>query len=116
MQQPSAELVVQQQLEAYNNRNINTFMATMSTEIVLYNFADGKLLAQGFKDVKAMYSSLFSQSPQLHSELTNRIVLGNQVIDHETITGRMGSSEAIELVVIYEVSESKIYKITVLRK
>jgi hypothetical protein len=116
MQQPSAELVVQQQLEAYNNRNINAFMATMSTEIVLYNFADGKLLAQGFKDVKAMYSSLFSQSPQLHSELTNRIVLGNQVIDHETITGRMGSSEAIELVVIYEVSESKIYKITVLRK
>jgi hypothetical protein len=116
MQQPSAEQVVQQQLEAYNNRNINTFMATMSTEIVLYNFADGKLLAQGFKDVKAMYSSLFSQSPQLHSELTNRIVLGNQVIDHETITGRMGSSEAIELVVIYEVSESKIYKITVLRK
>jgi hypothetical protein len=116
MQQPSAEQVVQQQLEAYNNRNINSFMATMSTEIVLYNFADGKLLAQGFKDVKAMYSSLFSQSPQLHSELTNRIVLGNQVIDHETITGRMGSSEAIELVVIYEVSESKIYKITVLRK
>ena len=63
-----------------------------------------------------MYANLFKESPKLHSTLTNRIVLGNQVIDHETITGRMGNPNPIELVVIYEVQAEKIFKITVLRK
>ncbi len=109
------EQVVQKQLDAYNNRDITGFMSTMDDEVALYNFSDGRLLAQGFDDVKAIYNDLFDQSPKLHSTLTNRIVLGHQVIDHETITGRMGNDDAIELVVIYEVKDDKIFKITVLR-
>jgi hypothetical protein len=116
MQIDTPEQVVQKQLDAYNQRNISKFMETMSEDVALYNFKDGALLAKGFEDVKAMYTNLFEQSPKLHSDLTNRIVLGNQVIDHESITGRMGSSDMIELAVIYEVKDQKIFKITVLRK
>ena len=116
MQSQSPVQVVQKQLDAYNQRDIAKFMETMSQDVVLYNFKDGALLAKGFEDVKAMYTNLFEQSPKLHSDLTNRMVLGNQVIDHESIRGRMGSAEVIELIVIYEVKEGKIFKISVLRK
>ena len=112
----SPEQVVQKQLDAYNKRDIKAFMATMSTEVALYNFSDGQQLANGYEAVEKLYTELFKNSPKLHSELTNRIVLGHQVIDHESITGRQGNDQAIELVVIYEVKNEKIYKITVLRK
>ena len=42
--------------------------------------------------------------------------IGNKVIDHESIVGRNGSDEVIELVLIYEVNERKITKITVIKK
>lgn len=116
MQILSPEQVVQKQLDAYNQRDITKFMDTMSPDVALYNFKDGALLAKGFEDVKTIYTNLFEQSPKLHSDLTNRMVLGNQVIDHESITGRMGKAEVIELIVIYEVESEKINKITVLRK
>lgn len=116
LQVMSPEQVVQQQLDTYNARDIEGFMSTMDPQVGLYNFSDGKLLAQGSTEVRALYTNLFESSPELKSKLTNRIVLGHQVIDHESITGRLGSAEAIELVVIYEVKSGKIHKITVMRK
>ena len=110
------EQVVQKQLDTYNSKDLDGFMSTMDKDVALYSFKDGKETARGFSEVKAIYANLFKESPQLHSTLTNRIVLDNQVIDHETITGRMGSKSPIELVVIYEVRAEKIFKITVLRK
>lgn len=110
------EQVIQKQLDTYNSRDIDGFMSVMDSQVGLYNFSDGKTLAKGTTAVKEIYANLFEKSPKLRSVLTNRIVLGHQVIDHESITGRMGSPEAIELVIIYEVKAEKIYKITVMRK
>ncbi|MEM8940270.1 MAG: hypothetical protein AAGC64_13095, partial [Bacteroidota bacterium] len=66
-------------------------------------------------EVRKLYKNLFEKSPNLHSELKNRMILGNTVIDHEKITGRMGNDEPIELIVIYELSELKIIRVTVIR-
>jgi hypothetical protein len=43
------------------------------------------------------------------------MVIGNKVIDHESIVGRNGVVEPIELVLIYEIQNNKILKITVIR-
>lgn len=43
------------------------------------------------------------------------MVMGNKVIDHESIIGRKGSSETIELIMVYEVKDSKIFKMSVIR-
>lgn len=114
--QISPEQVVQTQLDTYNNRDIAGFMNTMSKDVSLFNFGNAKASAQGYDEVKALYTNLFEKSPALHSTLTNRIVMGNKVLDHESITGRLGSDEVIELVVIYEVKNEKIFRVTVLRK
>lgn len=109
------EKIVQIQLDTYNSRDIEGFMSVMHPEVMLFEFQNSHPKAAGFDEVKTIYSTLFEQSPKLHSELENRIVLGNKVIDHEKITGRLGSTDIIELVVIYELDDGKIKTITVIR-
>ncbi len=111
----SPEKVVQIQLDTYNQRDLTGFMAVFHDSAQIINHADGKILASGKVEVEKLYANLFEQSPKLHSTLLNRMVLGTTVIDHESITGRMGLTQPIELIVIYEVSDSKIIKATVIR-
>lgn len=111
----SSEKIVQQQLDFYNNRDLTGFMSLFAEDATLVNQSDGKVLAKGKLEVEKIYANLFEQSPNLNSKLDNRMVLGNTVIDHERITGRMGNSEAIELIVIYELKEEKIFRCTVIR-
>lgn len=115
-QNMTPEEVVQKQLEAYNQRDIESFMAVIDPEIKVYDFATAKNTMQGYDACKAFYSKLFNDSPNLHSTILTRTVFGNKVIDHESITGRNGNDEVLELVLIYEVENAKIHKITVLRK
>ncbi|WP_462252022.1 nuclear transport factor 2 family protein [Ekhidna sp.] len=111
----SSEEIVQKQLDFYNNRNIEGFMSLFANDAMLVNQTDGKVLAEGKEAVREIYTNLFEKSPNLKSVLKNRMVLGNTVIDHENITGRMGNSEAIELIVIYEIRAEKIFRCTVIR-
>ena len=112
----SPEEIIQQQLDFYNQRDLDGFMSLFAADATLVNQADGKILATGWNKVKEIYRNLFEQSPALNSELKNRIVLGNTVIDHEQISGRMGSTDSVELVVMYELKERKIHRCSVIRK
>jgi len=114
--QKSAEEIVQSNLDAYNNLDIDEFMAYISDDIEVYEFDSKKLSIKGAEACRKVYIELFEQSPNLHSTILKRIVFDNKVIDHEYIVGRRGSDTAIELVLIYEVKEEKIYRISVMRK
>ena len=103
----SPEAVVQAQLEAYNAGDIDAFMATFHPEAVLFAIGDPIPRAQGRDAVRAIYADLFARSPDLHSELVHRAVLGNRVIDHERITGREGG-DVLELLMVYEVEDGGI--------
>ncbi len=102
------ETVVDVQLEAYNNRDIDAFMATYSDDIKLYNFPD-TLISEGKEAMKKMYGSFFKNTPDLNCEIKNRIMYDNKVIDEEylTINGRNLSAIAI-----YEVNDGLITKVT----
>lgn len=111
----SVEQIVQQSVEAYNNRDIEPFMALFSSDVTFHNFPDPAVTMQGLDTVRKFYTHLFHQSPKLHSTILRRIVFGNKVIDHERIVGRFGSPDALELVLIYEVENGKISRATVIR-
>ena len=111
----NAEQIVQQQLEAYNNRDIEAFSALFSEEAEVLQFPENRVLAKGKTQVKELYKKLFDNSPTLHSELVSRTVLGNRVIDHEKITGRAGV-DVLELAVVYEIEQGKIDKCLVIRQ
>ncbi len=110
------EEVVQENLDFYNQRNINEFMKSFSEGIEVYNLGEVKPIIKGAPQVRKVYKQLFENSPKLHSTILKRIVIGNKVIDHESITGRNGSKEIVELTLIYEVENNKIVRITVIRK
>jgi hypothetical protein len=83
----TVEQVVQQNLEAYNARDIDKFMSSFSEDIEMYNFTDGKMTAKGLSEVRKIYQELFDLSPQLHSTILKRLVFDNKIIDHERIEG-----------------------------
>ena len=112
----SVEQVVQSNLEAYNNRDLEKFMSWFSEDIELYNFSEMKLIASGKPAIEKLYKELFAVSPNLHSTVLKRIVFDNKVVDHESIVGRKGDSEVHEIVMIYEVKDGEIYKMTSIRK
>ena len=108
--------VVQEQLDAYNAKDIDAFMNVFSTDAAIYNFGNEKALAKGAEEVRAVYTKLFINSPNLHSLVINRSVIGNKVIDYELISGRQNSDELLKLIAIYEVEDGLIIKATFLRE
>lgn len=103
-----AEEVVQQQLDAYNARDIDGFLETYTDNVQLFNFP-AKQQSQGQEEMRKGYSGYFESTPDLHCEIKNRIVIGNKVIDEEYITANGNSFSAVA---VYEVENGKISKVT----
>ena len=112
----TTEQIVQSNLEAYNNLDLEKFMSWFSEDIELYSFSEMKLVASGKPAIEKLYKDLFTASPNLHSTILKRIVFDNKVIDHERIVGRKGAADVLEIVMIYEVKDGKIFKMTSIRK
>lgn len=108
-------VLVQKQLEAYNERDIDAFMAVFHKEISLWEFDHEKPKVEGFEAVKEVYNELFEDSPELHSEVVNRSTMGNKVLDYELVTGIRGSDETMTLIMLYEIKDGKIWKATAIR-
>lgn len=102
----AAEQVVQVQLEAYNRRDLEGFLATYSPEIRIYLHPD-RLLMSGLDQMRKEYGEAFAANPNGRAAITSRMVQGNYVIDHEHVTGQAGGRE-IRAVAIYEVRDGKI--------
>jgi hypothetical protein len=105
------ETVVQMQLEAYNKRDIYAFLDTFDDQAELYEFPN-KFISRGKYALRKRYEELFNNTPDLYSNIKNRIVQGNTVIDHEEITR---NGKIIYIIAIYEVSGGKIVKATFIR-
>ncbi len=102
---------VQAQLEAYNARDIEDFLTPYAENVQVFDYPE-VLLYQGKESMRNRYSSLFDRTTDLHCELVNRIVLGNKVIDEESVTANGRQFRAIA---IYEINNGKISKVTLIR-
>lgn len=109
--EPSPEVVVQEQLDAYNRKDLEGFMNTYSDDIKLYTFPD-QLSVGSREQMWQDYKGYFDRTPDLHAKLVKRMVLGNKVIDQEEVTA---NGRTFQAVAIYEVRNGKIYKVTFLR-
>jgi hypothetical protein len=102
---PTPEMLVQQQLNAYNVRDMEGFLAPYSDSIALYT-QDGRLTCKGKDQLRKQYSGFFTRSEGLHCQVLNRMVQGNTVIDQEqvTITGR----KPFGGIAVYKIENGKI--------
>ncbi len=105
MSSPAA--VVQRQLEAYNARDLDAFLATYADDVRIWRLADAQPLFEGRAQVAAHYGGKVFQRAGLRAEVVSRLLLGSKVIDHERATWD-GLAEPIEAVAIYEVRDGLI--------
>ena len=103
----SAEDIVQKQVAAYNARNIDDFSAFHHPEVELYSLGEKVPFVIGRQKLWTRYKEIFDQSPNLHTEVVQRMTLGNTVIDKEIITGRNGV-DTKNFIAIYEIEEGLI--------
>lgn len=103
-----AESIVQEQLEAYNKRDTETFVSTYSPQVELYNFPK-TLNLKGRSNLERQYGAFFENTPDLRADIKNRIVIGNKVIDEEWVT--INGTE-LRAIAIYEVENGEISKVT----
>ena len=103
----TVESVVQAQVDAYNARNIDAFLATYADDAQLFEFPD-KLIAKGSAQLRERYDARFKEQG-LHAEIVKRIVLGNTVVDHERVRRMFPEGPGtVEAIAIYEVENGKI--------
>ncbi|GAB1597189.1 nuclear transport factor 2 family protein [Lysobacter claricitrinus] len=77
--------VVQEQLDAYNARDLERFLACYAENVVVAG-ADGAAMMTGLEEMRAVYSALFANSPNLRAELGARFQAGRYVVDEERVS------------------------------
>ena len=101
--------LIDQQVKAYNSRNIDEFLSYYHPRIQIFDMQSGKLRMNGLEEMRARYQNLFESSPNLKATIVNRISLGSMVIDHEKIEGRKDGT--IHAIAYYEVKHQKIVRV-----
>jgi len=108
------EAPVRRQLEAYNRRDTDAFVASFSQDCVVEDGA-GNLLMRGRDAMRDSYGRMFAASPELHCRIVSRIALSEYVVDEERVTGRAGSAGESHVVAVYRVENDEITHVRFLR-
>ena len=103
------EEAAQAQLDAYNARDIDAFLAPYHPDVVLARLPGDEPFARGHEEMRAIYGAKFANSPDLHCRLVTRICHDRFVVDHEDVTGVPGPGR-VGAVAIYEVVEGLIVR------
>ncbi len=103
------EQLVQEQLDAYNARDLERFVAQYSETVEVYEYP-GSLIMAGREAFTERYRVRF-QTEGLRAEVTHRAVLGNRVIDHEIAWINGPDQPPVEVVVVYTIENGLIDRV-----
>jgi len=106
-----SERVVQAQLDAYNARDLDAWLATYQDDAEQFLLHGGSL-AKGHEAIRRRMADRFND-PHLHATLVHRVAMENIVVDHELVTRMLPDGLAeVEMICLYEVHQGKIIKAT----
>jgi hypothetical protein len=105
----SPAAIVQRQVDTYNRRDLDAFVATYSDRVQIFRMPSSEPAISGKEQLTAFYATQRFNLPHLHAEIVSRMVMGNKVIDHERITGLQ--AEPVEAVAVYEVADGLIQRV-----
>lgn len=97
----------QEQLDAYNDRDIERFALVYANDVELIDLATQTPFCQGIDALRERYSALFASRPELHCTLTQRMNCPPYVIDEELVVGHTGDTP-MHAIAIYEVVDGQI--------
>lgn len=94
--------VVKRQLDAYNARDLDAFMACWAPEARLYTHPD-ILLAEGHAAIRERHRERFTE-PDLHATLLHRTHVGAFVVDREHVVRNFPDGRGtLDVIATYEV-------------
>lgn len=100
-------IIVQAQLDAYNARDIDAFVATFTDDIVAYDLQSNTQRFAGTAGLRKWYGAQFVRCPAQRSLVVSRNVVGLYVFDLELITGTVDDAgrpiDPYTLMAIYRV-------------
>jgi hypothetical protein len=97
----SAVEVIQRQVDAYNNRDLDRFLAAYSDTVKTFRMPSTVPATVGKAQLAEFYSTQRFNRPRLRAEILDRMVLGNKVVDHERVWGLR--DDPVEVVAVYQV-------------
>ena len=102
------ERVVQAQVDAFNRRDVDAFMAGYAPDAIHWEYPADTVF-NGAARIRQHYTELFSDpdASRLHATVRSRIVKGRFVIDEEYIVGLPADDPHVS-VIIYEVVDGRI--------
>lgn len=109
MPDTTPDTVIQRQLEAYNTKDLEGWLATYAHDAEQY-LLHGELLARGHAEMRSRMASRFAE-PDLHARLISRSVMENVVVDLEIVTRNFPQGRGtVEMLCVYEVANGVIRK------
>jgi uncharacterized protein (TIGR02246 family) len=95
--------------KAYNAHDLEAVMAFFTPDSMLIEFPD-KIAAKGIEEIRKRYTARLAE-PNLHVDVTNRIAIGDKVIDHERIVRTFPEGPGIwNIVSIIEVKDGHVIR------
>ena len=106
--------LAQIQLNAYNAKDVESFMAVYSDSVQVFTFPNTPDF-EGKIKMKELYTSFFNRAGTLHCKIINRISYKNYVLDQEEVTTQIPGREKFEGQAIYKIEGGKIQKVWFLK-
>ena len=97
---------VQRQLDAYNARDLERFIAEYTEDVQVFRPPAAAPVLSGKKAFAEHYAKNRFNLPELHAVVVNRLVAGQTVVDHEQITGL--PQGPLEAIAVYHVIDGRI--------
>ncbi|WP_116125865.1 nuclear transport factor 2 family protein [Lewinella sp. IMCC34183] len=104
---------VQTQLDGYNTGNLELFLSAYADSVKIYAYPD-ELQGQGKEAMRDTYGRMFERLPDLQCRLVSRMVMGNRVLDHESVRRTPGDAP-LEVIAIYTVEGGLITEVRFMR-
>ena len=103
--------IVEKQIEAYNKKDLEEFLACYAEETQAFMLESNQQLTNGKEQLRQIMSKSFLDAPESNSSVLNSLTQGNLVINKEKITGHTKNDMIITTLSIYEVINNQITKV-----
>lgn len=107
--------VVDAQIDAYREKDVERFLSTYADDLSIVAF-DGTVMFGSKDAMRAAYTKLFADSPDLQVTIAGRVTAGDFVVDEEHLSGFHFGDMPTEMtaVAIYRVTDGKIAQLMLL--
>jgi hypothetical protein len=106
-----AEQLVLRQIDAYNARDVDAFVALYSSDAEIIRLPDKEPCMSGHEEIRTRYTQLFANSPRLHCKVESSSGTDSYIALHERVSGMVGREEDLDCLAIYQIENHLIRRL-----